>query len=474
VRRARTATGSGGTEPTRGALALVVDPVFGPFFAGKLLSTAGIWIHNIVAAILAFQLTGSAFVVGLVSVAQFAPQLLFAPLSGAIADRGDRRRQLVLGRVIAAAGSGGLAVWILVVGVDGLPGAAPVVGAALVVGIGFVIGGPAMHALLPTLVRPGELAAAIALNSVPFTVARAAGPALGALVATSAGPAVAFAIAAAANLAFAAVMLALPIGGRTVQEPGADRSVRAGLRHLRVDPTLVLLLIGVAAIGIGADPAITLTPSLSEGFGRGSQLVGVFASSFGVGAGSAFVVLGLGRRRLGLARLGTVGLGLLASGMLALTLAPAPWMAIGAFGVGGAGMTLSLTSLSTQMQERLPDALRGRVMALWSVAFLGSRPFAAAVNGAVADAVSVDAALTVVAVVLLVAAWLCRPARLAPAPAIRAPVARGVGPANRSSAARSAASTHDARGVSPANRSSAARSAASTHDARGVSPANRS
>jgi MFS family permease len=400
----------------RGSLGLLVDPVFGPFFAGKLLSTAGIWIHNIVAAILAFQLTRSAFVVGLVSVAQFAPQLLFAPLSGAMADRGDRRKQLVLGRLIAAAGSGGLASWIALVGVDGLPGAAPVVGAALVVGIGFVVGGPAMHALLPTLVRPGELAAAIALNSVPFTVARAGGPALGALVAASAGPEFAFAIAAAANLAFGGVMVWLPIGGRPVQEPGADRSARAGLRHLKVDPTLVLLLVGVGAIGIGADPAITLTPPLSDGFGRGSELVGVFASSFGVGAGLAFLVLSRARRLLGLPRLGTVGLALLAMGMLALTVTPVPSLAVLAFGTGGAGMTFSLTSLSTQMQERLPDGLRGRVMALWSVAFLGSRPFAAAVNGAIADAWSVEAALVVVAALLLVAAWLCRPGRLAPSP----------------------------------------------------------
>jgi predicted MFS family arabinose efflux permease len=439
--------------PVRGSLGLLTDRVFGPFFVGKLLSTAGIWIHNIVAAILAFQLTRSAFVVGLVSVAQFLPQLLFAPLSGAVADRGDRRKQLVLGRLIAAAGSGGLALWIALAGVEGLPGAAPVVGAALVVGIGFVVGGPAMHALLPTLVRPGELAAAIALNSVPFTVARAGGPALGALVAASAGPELAFAIAAAANLLFAGVLVGLPIGGKPATSADADRSVRAGLRYLRTDPTLVWLLAGVGAIGIGADPAITLTPPLSDGFGRGAELVGIFASSFGVGAGAAFLVLAPLRRTLGLPRLGTLGLALLATGMLALTVTPVPAAAIVAFGVGGAGMTLSLTSLSTQMQERLPDVLRGRVMALWSVAFLGSRPFAAAVNGAVADAVSVEAALLTVVTVLLVATWLSRPSRLAPVPLASTPDARGVSPADRSSAARRAASTPDARGVSPSNRS---------------------
>jgi MFS family permease len=401
----------------RGALRLAVDPVFGPFFVGKLLSTAGIWIHNIVAAILAFELTGSAFVVGLVSVAQFAPQLLFAPLSGALADRGDRRKQLILGRLIVASGSGGLAVWVARVGVAGLPGAWPVVGAALIVGVGFVIGGPATHALLPALVRPGELASAVALNSVPFTVARAGGPAVGALVAASAGPAAAFAIAAAGNLVFALLLLPLRVAGRAPRVEGADRSVRAGFRQLRADPTLVLLLVGVAAIGIGADPAITLTPTLSAGFGRGGELVGVFASSFGVGAGAAFVVLAPLRRWLGLARLATLGLCLLATGMAALTVSAVPMAAIVAFGIGGSGMTLALTSLSTQLQERVPDEIRGRVMALWSVAFLGSRPFAAGINGAIADVVSVEAALLMVAALVFAAAALSRPTRLTPMPA---------------------------------------------------------
>ena len=423
--RNRTPPSHAATVPPapRGSFRLLADPVFGPFFVGKLLSTAGIWIHNVVAAILAFELSGSAFVVGLVSVAQFGPQLIFAPLSGAMADRGDRRRQVVLGRVIAAAGSGGLALWIAVVGVDGLPGAWPVVAAALVVGIGFVVGGPAMNALIPALVRPNELAGAVALNSVPFTIARAGGPAIGAVVAASAGPATAFAIAAATNLLFVAILVPLRVRSRA-ETSGGDRRVRAGLAYLRQDRAILLLLVGVGAIGIGADPVITLTPSLSAGFGQGSTLVGVFASSFGVGAGAAFLILGTLRRRIGLPRLGTLGLVLLAAGTAATGLAPTPAIAIGALLVGGAGMTMSLTSLSTQLQQRLPDELRGRVMALWSVAFLGSRPVAAAVNGAVADALTPLVALLCVAAVVGLAAIWCRPARLAARPT---PAGAGVG-----------------------------------------------
>lgn len=173
--------GAGSDQPPRSLPRLLIDPVFGSFIVGKLMSTCGVWIHNIAAAILAYQLSGSAFVVGLVSVFQFVPQLLLAPLSGVQADRGDRRRQIVTGRVIVSIGSGSLAAWILLAGVDGLPGAWPVVLIAVVVGVGFVIGGPAMNAVIPSMVRPSELSSAMGLNFFPVTIGRAIGPALGAL-----------------------------------------------------------------------------------------------------------------------------------------------------------------------------------------------------------------------------------------------------------------------------------------------------
>jgi MFS family permease len=400
----------------RGAARLMLDPVFGPYVVGKLASTAGVWIHNITAAILAFQLTGSALMVGLVSVAQFAPQLLLAPLSGAMADHGDRRLQAVVGRAVVAAGSGGLALWLALVGVDGLPGAWPVVLAALVVGLGFVVGGPAMNAMVPSMVRPGELPAAIGLNNVPITVARAVGPGLGALVAASAGPAVAFSLSAAGNAIFAVTMMVLPIVGRTAQVPGRDRRMRAGLQHLRRDPTLVTLLLGVAAVAVGADPAITLTPSLSAALGHGTELVGIFASAFGTGAVVVFPLMSLVRKRFGEEVVTTSGLCMLGIGLLLVTIASSPGPAVVAFAVAGAGMMTGLTSLSTQIQLRLPDHVRGRIMAIWAVAFLGTRPLASAVDGALADWVSLDAAFIVIAALVFGSAWLARPARVAPVP----------------------------------------------------------
>src|SRR5690242_18498743 len=95
----------------RGAFRLMVEPALGTLFWGKLLTTFGVWTHSIVAAIVMFDATRSAFMVGLVGVAQFGLQIVLNPLSGKLADRGDPIRQLIVGRVVCGTGSGSLAAW---------------------------------------------------------------------------------------------------------------------------------------------------------------------------------------------------------------------------------------------------------------------------------------------------------------------------------------------------------------------------
>src|SRR6201999_4397866 len=95
----------------RGAFRLLIDPAFGALFWGKLFAGTGVWIHGIVAAIVVFDATGSALMVGLVGVAQFGPQILLSPTSGKWADAGNPARQILIGRVLCVVGSGALALW---------------------------------------------------------------------------------------------------------------------------------------------------------------------------------------------------------------------------------------------------------------------------------------------------------------------------------------------------------------------------
>lgn len=396
----------------RGSLALIRDATFGRYLVARLIATSGIWIYNLVAAVLAFQISGSATVVGLVSVAQFSPQVILAPLSGAMADRGDRKLQLMVGRTLVALGAGGLSIWVAIVGAENMQSAWPIIAAAAVVGIGFVISAPSQEALLPALVRPDELPPAVALNALPPTLARAIGPAVGALVAVSVGPALAFAIAAASNVLFAILIKALTVEAREAPGPGSDRRVRAGFAYVRSDPVIALLLTGVVAVGIGADPVLTLTPSLAKDLGGTAVVVGVFATAFGVGSVAVFAVLGRVRGRLGLPGSASLGLILLAGGAMTAALVPVVPVVALSFAIAGAGMTMGITTLTTQIQMRVPDELRGRVMALWAVAFVGVRPVIATINGGLADLTSVHVALLVSAVAVIGLAWVCRPRAL--------------------------------------------------------------
>lgn len=397
--------------PARGWLRLLADGLFGPFVFGRLLASSGVWIHNVAAALVAFELTRSAFVVGLVTIVQFLPQVVLAPWSGSIADRGDRRRQIVAGRLIVAAGSGVMAAWWWL-GVESV-GMTTVVllVCSTVVGLGFVTGSPAMHAVVPSLVRKSEIATAVTINTAPVMLGRAAGPAVGAYIALNAGYGVAFLSAAFCNVAFAVILRRIAIPERRVPQ-GADTSIRAALEFLRLDRGSARILLGVAVVGFCADPAITLAPSISEGLGREVELTGALASAFGIGAAAGFPTIGLLSRWVSLEGRGTVGFVLTAAGLMGLVVSTNATAALAALCVAGVGMTLSLTSLSALLQQRLPDGMRGRVMALWSVGFLGSRPLAAAIDGALADLFSVAAALIFCSLVAVSAAWVTRGAVL--------------------------------------------------------------
>lgn len=391
---------------------LLADPTVGPYAAAKLLASIGIWIHNITAAVVVFDVTGSAVAVAAVSIAQFTPQVVLAPWAGARADRAGRRRrrQVVVGRLTATLGSGGLAVWLAVTSVSDLRGPAPLIGAALIVGIGFAISIPAMQALVPALAQPKELASLVTIDTAPFTLARAVGPALGALILATSGPAAAFGVAAASQLLLAFVMARIRL--RPVDQPtSGDKSVSAGLRHLRADPALALLLVGVVGIGVGVDPVITLTPSLAADLGHGAPLVAFMASSFGLGAATAPLLLGPMRKRVRETIIGPSGLAVLALAMAALAASTTAFFALATLYVAGIGMILGITSFTTQIHQRLPEGMRGRIMGLWTVCFVGTRPLAAAVNGTLADLLSAQAALLILAVVLAGIALATRPRR---------------------------------------------------------------
>ena len=401
------------TQAPRRAIGLMFDPVFGGIFWGKLLSSAGVWIHSIVAAIVIFDSTGSAFKVGLVSVVQFAPQLILSPISGTWADRGHAARQILLGRILCMFGSGSLALWMMLSPeVEGNALVVAVLAGSLLVGMGFVVGGPAMQSIIPDIIRPGELSTAMALNTAPMTIARIAGPALGALVAAHMGAASAFAIAAGAHLLFAIVIVIVRIPTSRPRIPGRDYSVRVALAYIQRDRTLLLLLIAVAGVGFGSEPSMTLAPATAHELGGSSRLVGELSTAFGVGAAIGLVAVTVFDRRVDSALASAAGLWFMIVGLVGVGVSQNVWSALGAFAIAGFGFSSAMAGLGTLVQKRAPVELRGRIMAFWMMGFVGSRPLAAAIVGSIADAWSVRISFFFTAALLACIAILCRPRRI--------------------------------------------------------------
>lgn len=194
---------------------------------------------------------------------------------------------------------------------------------------------------------------------------------------------------------------------RAESEPGrGDRSVGAGLRWVLADRRAVVLLGTMVAIGFATDPINTLTPPMAREVGGGDGLVGLMVSAFGAGAVVAGFLVERIRQRIGRERAAAAGMGTLAAAIAAFALSQVPAYAAATLALAGAGFIVAITSVTTQLQDRVPDQVGGRVMALWGVAFLGTRPFSAAIDGGIADLVSPRAAAAAMAVAAFAAALI--------------------------------------------------------------------
>ncbi|MCU1614613.1 MAG: major facilitator superfamily transporter [Frankiales bacterium] len=406
-----------GLRAPRTTVQLLVDPAFGGLFWGKICSVVGVWIHSVVAAVLTYDVTHSAAAVGLVGVAQYGPQLAFAPLSGALTDRGYVRSQLITGRLLCTIGSGALAVWLIVFGADsGWTTAWAVLVASLVVGLGFVAGGPAQQSVVPQLVEPEELPTAMVLNTAPNVLGRNGGPILGALVLAAWGSAAAFAVAAVTHLVFTAILtvIKLPKQARLTRRP--EHSFTHALRHVVRDRPLLLLLIAGTASAVGSEPTITLMPAIADQLHGSDHIFTILSIAFGGGSTVAFASTAVVARRTSQSLVVAAGLVLLTAGSLLATVTVSLVTDSVAFAAVGWGFGWTMTATTTLIQQRTPHHLRGRVMAMWLIGFVGGRPLASALVGSLADVGSVALAFGVLTILMGAVVFACRPGRVGAVP----------------------------------------------------------
>jgi MFS family permease len=373
------------------------------YLSGQSISLVGTWMQTIAQSWLVLQLTHSAAALGLVIALQTLPTLLLGPYGGLIADRMDKRRLMIGLQSVMGAQA-------LLLGLLTITGTAQlwqVYVLAVVLGMINSFENPARQSFVLEMVGSTDLRNAVSLNSVLVNGARAVGPAVAGLVIAFGGLGICFLVNAVSFVAVVTSLLRLDVSALlpSTPAPRAPGQLREGLRYVRRTPALAVPLLMMALVGcLAYEFQVVLPIVASETFAGDARTYGFLTAAMGAGA----VVGGLlvaARGRTGLWPL-VISCCAFAVTMLAAALAPTLTLALIGMGlVGVASVTFQSIGNSTLQLSSEPH-MRGRVMALWAVAFLGSTPIGGPIAGLVSQHFGGRAGLALGAVACLAAAAL--------------------------------------------------------------------
>ena len=366
------------------------------FFAGQLISLVGTWMQQIAMVWLAYRLSDSITILGLVGFASQIPILLFSTLAGVWNDRLDRRQLLIWTQALALLQA--LLLFALTVLALATPGVLVVL--AFVLGCINAVDLPARQAFVAELiVDKADLANAIGLNSLLMNGTRFLGPTLAGLLLAAFGEAACFLINAASYLAVLAALASIRTVPRTPPPQAALAAFRAGLAYAFHHPQIRGALLVVAGFSLCVTPYTILLPAFARDILAGDATIyGFLVGSAGGGSFLAALYLALrgGRRKAaGLDRL--VARAMVGGGMAltAFALAPGlPW-SYGLLAILGGSVVLSAAGTNTLIQTAVDDAYRGRVMAIFSTAFLGVAPLGSLAIGSLGERFGVRTTLFV-------------------------------------------------------------------------------
>lgn len=352
------------------------------YLLGQVVSATGSWMQTVAQAWLVLQLTGSAVALGLTLALQFLPILVFGAWAGVMIDRLDKRRLLV----VTAAVSGALAVVLGAIVALGIVQVWMVYGLAAALGFVTAFDNPTRRAFVTEMVARDEIANAVSLNSAVFTLARLTGPAVAGILIARVGLTWCFLLNGFSFLAVIAALLAMRVHElRPAQPvPREKGQLRAGLRYAWQNPTLRLALATVAIVSTIAFNFHLLLPLLAtQTFGAGAETFGLLTSLLGLGSllgalVSANRAHASGRQLVAL----TAGIGVL---MLGAAAAPSLGLELVVLVPLGAAAMAFIATATTLVNEGSDPAMRGRMMALFAVAFLGSTPLGGPLVGWIAQ-----------------------------------------------------------------------------------------
>jgi MFS family permease len=357
---------------------------FALIWASALVSNIGSWMQTVAVGVLITDITGRAGWTGLVAAAAFLPIGLLSPVGGAIADRIDRRRLLLMTAVAEAIFAATLAGVVA----TGNATAASITLLVLAGGCMTALGLPAFQAILPDLVSREDLLAASSLGLAQFNLGRVIGPALAGLVLAVGSFTWAFVINAVSYGAVVLALLAvrLPEPTPSDEEGGLWRRIVAGARGAWAEPGCRLAILTIAVIALLLSPFIALVPAVADKlFDSGETGTSVLITAQGVGAVVGGLLLASAAKRFGRPRLLIANLIVLPLLLIGYAVAPNLAVATVAFAAVGMGYVGLLSGLGTTVQLRAPAVLRARILSLYMVALGVVYPLGAVIHGVLGD-----------------------------------------------------------------------------------------
>ena len=361
------------------------------FWGGQLVSLIGTWMQSIGQSWLVLELTGSPFSLGVVNALQFLPILFLSPVGGTLSDRWSKRGILLVTQatmmlqafVLALlVRSGHVRYWHVAV-------------LAVIYGLGRALDIPARQSFLTDLVGRSDLANAVALNSVVFNGARIVGPGVAGLLIARFDVGVAFFLNGLSFIAVLAALMAMRTEGRP--DPAGRLGVRQGLigalSYAASTPPVTFTLGLMVVVSVLALNYNLVVPLIARDvLNEGAEGFGLLMSSLGAGAiAGALGVAVLRRGRPPFSLLAGTG-AVLCAGAIGLALARQFTAAMAMLAVLGCFQIIFSTGCNTALQLIAPDALRGRVMGLYAMAFAGVTPFGSLLIGTIAERLGVRAA----------------------------------------------------------------------------------
>ena len=355
------------------------------FFAGQSISVIGSWLTRFATVWMAYRLTGSALVLGLVGFFSQAPTSAIAPFAGVLIDRWDRHRTIVVSQIAAMLQSAALAAFAL----TGTMTVWHLLVLGAVQGVINAFDMPARQSFLGQMIEDrADLPNAIALNSSMVNAARLIGPVIAAVLVTQWGEGVCFTVDAASYLAVIGSLLAL----RVARRPAPVRTSRVladladGLRYVWNFPLVRTVLLLLAASSVLGGAYGTLLPLIAGArLHGGPHTLGILMGSAGFGALTGALYLASRTSVVGLVTVikrCSLGLG---AGMLALELATTTLVAAPLSFIIGMSMIVQMASTNTLIQSIVDDRMLGRVISLYAMVFFGGAPLGALLEGALAS-----------------------------------------------------------------------------------------